>query len=156
MSFIGDISLAWDSVTQTADWSFQSGDLTTGNDLATAVIVSLFSDRRAPPDYVPIDASNYRGGWWGDQYQASPIGSRLWMLARAKYTSAAQITKLAKGYCDEALAWMISDGVAQSVTVTADLLSPGVLAISINIVQPRQQAGKVFRFSLLWAQALAN
>ena len=56
-----------------------------GDDLITALTVSLFTDRRAADDDELLDGSDDRRGWWGDN-AAAPLGSRLWMLERSKRT----------------------------------------------------------------------
>ena len=51
------------------------------DELAQAVLISLFSWRKSNPDD-GIDAPD-RQGWWGDTYAVVPgdrIGSRLWLL----------------------------------------------------------------------------
>src|ERR1700750_875151 len=75
----------------TCDWSLLAdGTLDDTQALATAIIVALGTDRLAETDDVlPDPDSTDRRGWWGD-YQAQeiwdgwPIGSRLWLLQRAK------------------------------------------------------------------------
>lgn len=156
MAFLGDVTMMWNQVSQSADWSFANGDLLTGSDLATSVIISLFSNAPAPASYVPTDGSTYRGGWWGSQYLQWPLGSRLWMLARTSYTSAVNLQNLAQVMCSDALQWMISSGVAATVVPVATLVSAGQLQIVITITQPTQQAGTVFSFALLWNAALAT
>jgi phage gp46-like protein len=60
--------------------------------LVRAVIISLFTWRRAnPSDDLPgVGTQVQRMGWWGDSFPVVPndrIGSRLWLLSRAKLTS---------------------------------------------------------------------
>jgi phage gp46-like protein len=73
------------------DWSLLSdGTLDDTQALATAVIVALGTDRLAlPDDVLPNPDSTDRAGWWGDLDAAElfngwPIGTRLWLLKRAK------------------------------------------------------------------------
>jgi phage gp46-like protein len=66
------------------------GTLDERQSLATAVIVALGTDALAEPDDVlPDPDSTDRCGWWGDLdaeeiWNGWPIGSRLWLLKRAK------------------------------------------------------------------------
>jgi phage gp46-like protein len=76
-----------------ADWLLlDDGTLDSTQALATAIIVALGTDRLADSqDILPDPDSDDRKGWWGD-YQAEAIwngwniGSRLWLLRRAKIT----------------------------------------------------------------------
>ncbi len=102
--------------------------------LPRAVIISLFTWGRAKPD----DAlpGEERMGWWGDSYapvERDRIGSRLWLLARAKIT--AQTPMLAKEYVEEALAWLVTDGVASQVLVEAERQGQSQIAIRCQIVR---------------------
>lgn len=47
-----------------AEWREGNGDLVNGDDLQTAMIISLFTDRVARDDD-DIDGEDRRG-WWGD------------------------------------------------------------------------------------------
>lgn len=113
-------------------------------DLQTAVTISLFTDRRAAADDdVPPNAD--KRGYWGDSFPRKPgdlIGSRLWLLRR-NGKDAVRRTKL---YAEEALAWMIEDGVAESVTATPTKLSPGILLLDVVIIRP----GELGRWQQQW------
>lgn len=122
--------------------------LQSADPLVRAVIISLFTWRRAnPDDDLP---GSERMGWWGDTY-ASPagdrIGSRLWLLARAKLT--AQAITQAEAYAREALQWLLDDGVATSVDVTAERMGLSGLALACTIT--RAEGGAVsLRFDNAW------
>lgn len=111
-----------------ADLVLQSdGSLEADEDLATAVIVSLFSDRLADASDKLPPGSDDRRGWWGDTdlQRLNPgdlLGSRLWLLDR--HTSDAKLPLVAKGYILEALQWLLDDGVAASVDVECFFLQP--------------------------------
>ncbi|STJ58014.1 phage protein GP46 [Escherichia coli] len=81
---MSDIASFWNVDEMFADWQKGLGELTTGNDLQTAILDSLFTDRlaRADDDYEDSD----RRGWWGDSGEESQLGSRLWLLRRKKLT----------------------------------------------------------------------
>lgn len=101
------------------DFSVGTGDITNENGLETAVIISLFTNCRAnDDDTLPDPSSTDKQGWWGDQ--ASPdvendqIGSRIWVyLDRAKTTQ--ETLMHVKQAAEEALQWLIEDGVAVKV-----------------------------------------
>jgi phage gp46-like protein len=77
--------------------------------LTRAVIISLFSWRRATAD----DDTQEVMGWWGDTFPDvanDRIGSRLYLLSRTTITN--QTANEARGYITEALQWLIDDGVS--------------------------------------------
>lgn len=151
----GDIFIRWDNLNAQGDWSLATGDLQTGQDLETACLVSLFTDRRATPDFVPTDGSSDRRGWWADPYNDAPLGSNLWQLERAKKTR--DTLGLARRYAEEALRWLVDDGVAKEIVVNTSWLGTAIgstmLGIGIAIVKPD---GSLTRFTFGWAwQSLA-
>jgi phage gp46-like protein len=146
-----DVYLLWDNANAGGDWSLADGDLQTGQDLETACLVSLFTDKLATPDFVPTDGSSDRRGWWADPYLDQPLGSNLWQLERAKKTR--DTLGLAKRYAEDALAWLVTDGVASDIAVNTSWLGGGgstLLGIGIAIVRPD---GSLTRFLFGWAWA---
>jgi phage gp46-like protein len=137
------------------DFYLENADLATGQDLHSAVIVSLFTDRRARiDDPLPYDAGSRRG-WWGDTFepiQGDRIGSRLWLLSREKQTQATLAR--AQEYCREALRWLIEDGVASRVDVEVTYPRMGVMAIFVGIDKPTGR--EEFRFDYPWQQIQAD
>lgn len=143
-----DIRTAYTSFDQPIDWLIDGADLADDRGLETAVVLSLFTDRRADDDDRLPDQSGDRRGWWGDAFPDIPadqIGSRLWLLHREKQTR--DVVLRAREYASEALAWLIDDGVAAAVRVDAYTLRPGVLAIEVEIDRPGQIAA---RFQFAW------
>lgn len=120
-----------------ADLAVVCGDLAVGNDLSTAVMLSLFSDRRANEDDKIPDGIDPRG-WWADAMDGQLIGSRLWLLERAR--SLPETFALAKEYAEEALQWLIDDGIAAKVEVAAVPMRGTdcdcVLSLRIQITKP--------------------
>lgn len=144
---MSDISLVWDVQNARGDWAIQPPDLLDGNDLATAVLISLFSDRTAlPGDTIPDGTTDPRG-WWGDD-PTHPLGSRLWLIERAKQT--AGVLNAVQDYITEALQWLIDDGVAVGVDITVQWVRPGVLGAQI-IVRHSNGTSTAMKFSWAWA-----
>lgn len=108
-------------------------DLQAGDDLFTAVLISLFTDATASDDDVIPDGSNDPRGWWGDIGETVGIGSKLWLRDRSKQT--ALTLELVRNDIVEALQWLIDDQVAASVTVTAEWSRPGFLGSLIIITR---------------------
>lgn len=117
-----DIKISWDVGLMEGDFSIEDEDLESDNGLETAVIISLFTDRRARDDDELPDPNNLdKRGWWGDlvaEVEDDQIGSRLWLLERSKTTP--DILVKAKEYAEEALQWMISDNAAMKIEVEAE------------------------------------
>lgn len=128
-----DIHTFWDVTNIRGDWQVSGAALASGDDLTTAVLISLFTDRRANDDDTLPDASNDRRGWWGDLDQDVPIGSRLWLLSRSKL--APSVALAAKGYIAEALRWLIDDGVAAAVDVVTSIVMPNRLNAVVTITR---------------------
>lgn len=146
-----DILLEWNPALAAGDWTIANGGIassqTGSDDLKSAVLVSLFTDRVAPVGYVGPNGDTDPRGWWGDTYEASPIGSRLWMLARAKKTNSTTILQQARTYCLEALQWLLDDGIAASVSVNTFWFTSTALGITVSIKKP---AGQAFGYAWTW------
>lgn len=106
-------------------------DLQVGDDLFTAVLISLFTDAEAGDDDTIPDGTSDPRGWWGDVGEDRPIGSKLWLLSRSKQT--VEVLAKAKLYIEDALRWLVDDGVAASVTVTTEWTQRGMLGAMIAI-----------------------
>lgn len=117
--------------------------------LVRAVIVSLFTWRRAnPDDDLPADL---RMGWWGDSFPTIPndrIGSRLWLLSRSTLTP--ETVAKAKEYAEEALQWLIDDGVAARVDVQTERQGLSTLAIGCRIYKSDGTVPLDVRFTDVW------
>ncbi len=145
-----DVQIAWDTQALRADLVIADGGFALDAGLRTAVLVSLFTDRVAAPDYVPPPGgSQDRRGWWGDTFRARPIGSRLWQLNRAKKSGQADIPNRARDYCIEALQWMIASGIVKTIAVTTgwQIGAVTVLGIAITITKP---SGVTVPFAYEW------
>lgn len=146
----GDVLVQWDNYNTLGDWVLAIGDLQTGQDLETACLVSLFTDKLATADFTPTDGTTDRRGWWADPYNDQPLGSNLWQLERAHKTR--NTLGLAQRYAQDALAWLVTDGVAAVVAVDTQWLQPSgggtFLGIRIVITSPD---GSMTRFTYGWA-----
>jgi phage gp46-like protein len=121
--------------------------------LVRAVIVSLFTWRRAnPDDDLPAGPDNLgRMGWWGDSFPTTPndrIGSRLWLLSRSTLTP--ETVAKAKEYAQEALQWLIDDGVAARVDVQTERQGLSTLAIGCRIYKSDGTVPLDVRFTDVW------
>lgn len=129
------------------DLAIKDGDFEFDEGLETAVAVSLFTDKRVTEEELPTLETDKRG-WWGDMFSEvdqDQIGSRIWTLKRRKRTT--ETLRLYEDYAKESLDWMIEDGVANSVAVTASYDDNGFLQGEVVIEQP---PGNESRFIVLW------
>lgn len=142
-----DITLKWNPATGYADWLVGDNDLQSGSTLETAIIRSLFTDRRAPADTdLPTNDGDPRG-CWSDTYMGYQIGSLLWTLERAKKVNATALLRQAEGFCTDALQWMIDAGAIATATASASWASSTAMAIIVTVTQP---VGTTTRFNFQW------
>lgn len=123
------------------------GDLKGDTGLETAVIISLFSDKRVTPSEVPPGLTSQRG-WWGDlvpEIEGDQIGSKLWTFSRSKVTleTVAQMETEVKN----ALNWMLTDGVAESIDVVGSIDEFKRIILAISIKRPSDQQADKFGFA---------
>jgi len=160
-----DFVTIWSPDTLSGDWMVVPPSLESDADLATAVIISLFSDRLANADDPIPDAGNTaqpdRRGWWGDTDVAvdaaeqavsgNLIGSRLWLLSREKRTETTR--QRAETYGKEALQWLIDDGVAQAADVSASWAAASGNGFDrLNLVATiTRNSGQVVQLQYDWA-----
>ncbi|WP_174296542.1 phage GP46 family protein [Sphingomonas bacterium] len=168
---MSDIATRWDvgagtgdwalSVAQSLIWTDERGDsiidqagrpvaaqftpgtgLVVGDELLTAVLISLFTDASADLEDTIPDGTDDPRGWW-----AGPIGSKLWLRLRSKATPT--VAALVKHDSEQALAWLVEDSVAAAVEVTTEWTRPTMLGVQIII---RRTSGDVraLAFSHLW------
>lgn len=126
--------------------------------LQTAVIISLFTDRRAGLDDKLPAGDTDRRGWVGDEFtsddfdtRADPWGSLLWTCYGGK--SGQDLLERARFTASEALQWMVRDGIASRVDVTAEWV--GVrhdrLAVRPSIYKPDQERPV---YDVLWGTSI--
>ena len=143
---MSDISVIWDVDNSRGDWKFLAPALVTGNDLPSAVLVSVFTDRVANTDDPIPDGTGDPRGWWGDIGEDKPIGSRLWLLDRSKQTQ--EVLNNARDYINEALQWLVDDGVVASTDVQTQWVRDTFLGAQITLYQPD---GSQISLTYAWA-----
>lgn len=125
-----------------------STELAQSDALVRAVVISLFTWRRASPQDI-VDGERF--GFWGDMVEPSvandKIGSRLWLLSRAKIVN--ETFSRAREYALEALQWLIDDGVASKVEVLAERFGVSGLALVCTIYRVNADP-LTLRFDKAW------
>lgn len=125
----------------------QAAQLRIDDGLETAIMVSLFSDRRASDSDTLPWRSGDRRGWWGDTFRERELGSHLWWLSREPQRSDVLVS--AVEYAREALAWLVDDGVADSVEVDAEYVRRGVIGLWVDVTRPDQPPVR-YQFNTFW------
>jgi phage gp46-like protein len=143
-----DLKLTWDAGLTSADLSVENNDLVTDDGLQTAIMLSLYTDRRADPGDVLPPGETDRRGWWGDAVSPDPIGSRLWLLDRTPQSS--EVLARAQTYAEESLAWLVADRVASRVDVVTEFFASGSLGISVTVHRPSFDP-TTYRYGKAWA-----
>jgi phage gp46-like protein len=121
-------------------------DVEVDNGLNTAVYISLFTDARVDDESL-LDDKNDKRGYWGDVFDDKPMGSKLWLLAREKNLSA--VLEKAKTYCQEALKWLIDDGIAKKITINTEAVDYYILGIEAIIQKPSDEVLN-YKYSYNW------
>jgi phage gp46-like protein len=124
------------------------GDFIVDYSIRTAVAVSLLGDAEdlSSPDGDPR-------GWWGDALSSIPgdaTGSLWWTLARAKQTD--ETLNAAIQFAEQALQWMLDDGICSSLAVSAEWDGVGLLVPTIDLVGP--SGPEKIKLAYLWQQSI--
>lgn len=139
---MADFKTIWRADHFIGDLAPSDEGLAIGCDLTTAILISLFTHRRAHrDDRLPDEGSQDRRGWWADIAANQPIGSRLWLLSREKQTPDTMMR--AEAYAREALQWLMTDGVAAGVEVAASNPRQGVLVLGVTVTRVGRQTQRL-------------
>jgi phage gp46-like protein len=119
----------------------ERGRLAIDDGLETAVALSLFTDAPATDDELAaagLSREQNRGAWWGNDFVEIPgdvWGSKLWLLQRAKRTD--ETLARAQDYATQAVRWLIVDGLATRIPISAQWLgTSGFLIIGAQMFRP--------------------
>jgi len=130
--------------------------------LCTAVVLSMFCDRRADDDVtLPLNQTDRRG-WCGDEFMGdvdtdAPIdasdawGSHLWLCYVSK--SVVPVLERARFAVQESLQWMVKSGVVDRLVVDAEWTGP----VSDRLaVRPQLWRGDSIKpiYDVLWGTTL--
>lgn len=128
----GDIALV--STADGADLTFENGQGRMDAGLYTAVYAAMFTRR----------------GWWGNRVvdEDEQLGSRIDELLERNLTNRVRLDFIEEART--ALAWLVTEGIAESVEVDASIVAPGVLAAEITVAQPGEETPATLRYRLNW------
>lgn len=146
----------------TFDWlQTPTGLIDETQQLASAILVALNTDATADPSEVlPDPRDTNRRGWWGDLdaqkiWNGWPIGSKLWLLARAKIVDnkareGATVTRV-ETYIRSALRPFIDQGICSKITVDASQTSEKRISATITIYRGPKAAIQL-QYQPLWSE----
>ena len=145
-----DITTLYDEQIAHCDWEIAEGDLKKGDDLQTAILISLFTDRLANADdeYEDNNDNDNRRGWWGDLDSDYRIGSRFWLLRRKKLTK--EVAIKAEQYAKEALKWLVDDGIVKFIELESSIRYPDRLYLKITYIRPDKDSKELLQFYWVW------
>lgn len=107
-----------------------NGDFSTVSSFDTAILVSLFADKRA--DESEVSAPERRRGWWGNAFYQSEddleMGSKLWIYEQARLTQAT--VNGVDNATNDGLFWFVTTGRLKDISVITEA---GESNITINI-----------------------
>lgn len=115
------------------DISVTNGDFTSTDGLDTAILVSMFVDKRAAESEVP--EASLRRGWIGNEQNADPnyeLGSKLWLLYQSRSTR--EILNRSIDLLKGALLWMIEDSLVKDISVSGTR-SGGGITLSVTFLR---------------------
>lgn len=108
----------------------EDGDVVKTDSFDTALLLSIFCERRADASEVP--EPQRRRGWIGNLFGAVEYGSKLWLLYQARLT--VNNVNRARGYLEQALSWLVDFGYLRRVVVqTRRDLDTGSLIADIQL-----------------------
>lgn len=121
------------------DWLFCSDHALPDTQLVELIINALLTDRRVSDDE-PAHLGK-RGGWWADP----TFGSRLWTL-KGRQLSANELIRTIVEYIQEALQFLVDDGIASDIETTVKLESSTTVLVNVTILSP-DETERVFALS---------
>ncbi len=149
----------------TLDWFIRETNiLDEREELASSVRVALGTDALARKDEIlPDPDSTDRRGWWGDMDAAEiwggwPIGTKNWLLTRAKITDAVSsegsTVGRAERYTLDALQPFVDNKIASSISVSAERTDVQTIEVHATIFRgPESEID--LRFQVLWEEDAA-
>ncbi|MBN9459065.1 MAG: phage GP46 family protein [Bosea sp.] len=161
------LSAYWDTVWNPefseGDWALTDpsgsagtqGGLASRAGLATAILLALFTDKRAP-EHVVLDTAD-RGGWFGDRIDVredlgeTDLGSWIWIYERSALT--ADLPQKIRDAATDALEPIRLQGAVARFDVAVDM-DRAAETIDLFVDAFSQDGTVVFsqRFSILWNQ----
>ena len=129
------------------DLVVKNSEIQTDESLKSAVLVSLFTDVKCEKTELPKGELS-QGGYFGDAIFGEKTGSKLWLLKRPKYTNETLIK--AKEYAQNALAWLVTDKLAQEVDVETAFNDKKSMSLKVSILKNNNEIESI-HINNLWS-----
>ncbi len=128
---VRDVKLIQDS-TGLYDIDFDNGDFDLTDGLDTAIILSIFAEKRASKTQI-IEPLLRRGHFTNEfsQVENYEVGSKQWLFSEQVPNSESNLTLLENTIRD-GLQWMVQDGIISNSTVSASK-SNATINIDVNL-----------------------
>ncbi len=114
--------------------------------LETAILISLFTDKRADDADVLPPGEEDKRGWWGDtpNYQ---MGSKIWLSMASKTTP--DVLNDIKQYALGCIQWTITDGLSVGNEVEVSRIDTYTMSVEIKITEPSGEQ-QFYKYSYNW------
>ena len=120
------------------------GDILTADFFDTAILMSLFCERRAASSEVPD--SQRRRGWIGNESTPGfEMGSKIWLYEQARIDR--NTLNGINSAADAAFRWMIDDEIALSVSSSSTFTND---TINLEVIIERPNSKVERRYFTLW------
>ena len=124
----------------------KGGDFDTVDGLETAILVSLFTNSRR--DESDISNPLNRGGWignWRTSKRPRELGGLCWTVEHERLTR--EVLNIARENAQNALAWMIDDGLCRNIEVETEPQNQSKIQYKITITS---RDGIKYDYIYLW------
>lgn len=134
------------------DFDF-NGDYLMTEGLDTALLMSLFCEKRADSSEVPTP--QLQRGWWGNLFNDIPNyeqGSKLWLLYQARLTQ----NKLNQSitYGDDGVSWFVADNFCERIVTTGAMTVNGI-TLDFKFFRSQSQVAS-FSYGLWQGTGISN
>lgn len=110
------------------------GDLVGSNSIDTAVLMSLFTDKRA--DKSEIRKATQRRGWVGNLFNNNEnyeIGSKIWIHSNQGRMQADNLNNIVDDAKDS-LNWLLEDGIVDQMVIDYDTINNNEIKLNLRFV----------------------
>lgn len=135
------------------DLDFDGTDLLLTDTLENAVIISIGTYARAATGETANTEPDI-GGWWGDAVEDNLIklGGYLHKAFHGKLTAAT--CRDIEGFVNDALKWMVNDGIAKSTSCSASISGEEMITMTTAITKP-SGSSETYTYEFNWEATLA-